>query len=70
MIISTVRSDGQLGFVADPRRLNVVITRAKCLVVIIGDPHTLKLDENWLRMMEYCMANDSFLQSDKKFSFN
>ncbi|XP_055301141.1 putative helicase mov-10-B.1 isoform X2 [Sitodiplosis mosellana] len=68
MIISTVRSNGQLGFVGEPRRLNVVITRAKCLVVIIGDPHTLKLDPNWLRVMEFCLKNNSFFQSDKVFS--
>lgn len=70
MIISTVRSNGQLGFVAEPRRLNVVITRAKCLIVIIGDPHTLKLDKNWSRVMQYCMENNSFLQSNKKFSLH
>ncbi|XP_031626698.1 putative helicase mov-10-B.2 isoform X2 [Contarinia nasturtii] len=49
------------------KRLNVVITRAKCLLIIIGDPHTLSSDKNWRRLIEYCIENDALIQGDKPF---
>lgn len=49
------------------QRLNVIITRAKCLLVIIGSPHTLQMDPNWLRLIEYCMQNGSFIQGSLLF---
>ncbi len=44
VLISLVRSNGQgqLGFLNDLRRLNVALTRAKKLRVVIGDDKTLK----------------------------
>ncbi|XP_031638656.1 putative helicase mov-10-B.1 isoform X2 [Contarinia nasturtii] len=69
MIVSTVRSNRQLGFVGEPRRLNVVITRAKCLLIIIGDPFTLNLSKDWRHLMKYCYDNSAFVQSKTPFSF-
>lgn len=46
VVISTVRSGGtgyQLsGFMLDPRRVNVAISRAKQECIIVGDRHTLR----------------------------
>lgn len=49
------------------QRLNVVITRAKCLLIIIGDPHTLARDNNWRRVIDYCIENKSLIQGDKVY---
>lgn len=46
--------------------MNVVITRAKCLLIIVGDPHTLKLDDNWAALIKYCLDNNSLIQSEKR----
>lgn len=37
------------------------------MLVIIGDPHTLQFDMNWLRIIEYCIQNNSFLQGERLF---
>ncbi|TDL24433.1 P-loop containing nucleoside triphosphate hydrolase protein, partial [Rickenella mellea] len=56
IIVSTVRSSVEfidydlkhdLGFVADPRRFNVTITRAQALLIVIGNPLSLSLDPLW-----------------------
>ncbi|KIP01837.1 hypothetical protein PHLGIDRAFT_112706 [Phlebiopsis gigantea 11061_1 CR5-6] len=56
IIISTVRSSTDflaydmrhtLGFVADPKRFNVAITRAQSLLIVVGNPQTLALDPMW-----------------------
>ncbi|KAH8804322.1 RNA helicase [Flagelloscypha sp. PMI_526] len=62
IIISTVRSSRDfikydlkhtLGFVANPRRFNVAVTRAKALLIVIGDPHVLSLDPLWRSFLNY-----------------
>ena len=48
VIVSTVRSGpGGLGFVADLRRMNVAITRAKHGLYILGDSNTLSQSSDW-----------------------
>ncbi|RDB30431.1 putative helicase MOV-10 [Hypsizygus marmoreus] len=66
IIISTVRSSTEfveydlrhtLGFVANPRRFNVSVTRAKALLIVIGDPSVLSLDPLWRSFLNYIHNN-------------
>ncbi|KIO33705.1 hypothetical protein M407DRAFT_13658 [Tulasnella calospora MUT 4182] len=62
IIVSTVRSSldfvefdlrHTLGFVANPRRFNVAMTRAKSILIIIGDPDVLGLDPLWRQFLNH-----------------
>jgi helicase MOV-10 len=64
--VSTVRSNSEfvehdirhtLGFVANPRRFNVAITRAQALLIIVGDPVILSLDRMWREFLDYIHAS-------------
>lgn len=54
ILASFVRSnpDGELGFVSDPRRLNVSVTRARRLFVGIGDSATLGTSPHFDRLIQ------------------
>ncbi|XP_033647607.1 putative helicase MOV-10 isoform X2 [Asterias rubens] len=69
IIVSTVRStkpehiqmdiDFHLGFVKNPKRLNVAVTRAKALLILVGNPYMLNKDQNWSMFLQYCIENKS-----------
>jgi len=56
IIFSTVRSnaDGDIGFLDDARRLNVMWTRARLALIIVGDRQTLNGNELWKRAINAC----------------
>ncbi|KAM5569455.1 putative RNA helicase SDE3 [Rosa sericea] len=69
IIISTVRSTIKhnefdrtycLGFLSNPKRFNVAITRAKSLLIIIGNPHIISKDPNWNKLLWRCVDNNSY----------
>ncbi|KAF5350993.1 hypothetical protein D9756_008293 [Leucocoprinus leucothites] len=69
IIVSTVRSSKEyisydiqhtLGFVASPRHFNVSVTRAKALLIVIGDPQVLGLDPLWRSFLNYIHTNDGY----------
>ncbi|XP_068634205.1 probable RNA helicase SDE3 [Aristolochia californica] len=69
IIISTVRSTVKhnefdsrhnLGFLTNPKRLNVSVTRAKSLLVIVGNPYIITKDPYWDKLLRYCSDNNSY----------
>uniref|UniRef100_A0A8C4RP92 RNA helicase n=1 Tax=Erpetoichthys calabaricus TaxID=27687 RepID=A0A8C4RP92_ERPCA len=62
IIVSTVRScqdyvkmdeDFNLGFLNNPKRFNVTVTRAKALLILVGNPLILSKDPTWARNPKY-----------------
>ena len=49
-----------LGFVANPRRFNVAVTRAQALLIIVGNPDVLSLDSRWRRFLNGVYKNDGW----------
>ncbi|XP_077977756.1 uncharacterized protein LOC144433319 [Glandiceps talaboti] len=73
IIISTVRSTENLvgfdtrhnlGFLSNQKRFNVAITRAKALLVVIGNPYVLVQDYHWLSLLHYCIKNNAYIGCD------
>ncbi|KZT64425.1 P-loop containing nucleoside triphosphate hydrolase protein [Daedalea quercina L-15889] len=66
IILSTARSNPahaigdmhrRLGFVGDAQRFNVAITRARALLIVVGDPGVLTLDPVWKEFLAYVQSN-------------
>ena len=55
VIISMVRSnaEGEIGFLADARRMNVALTRARRKLIVIGDSATIGGNDFFAAMLEY-----------------
>ena len=60
--ISLVRSNAntEIGFLKDYRRMNVAMTRAKKLLVVIGDSATIGNDNFYLSFLEYAEKHGSY----------
>jgi len=69
IIVSLVRSSSQfleqdqkhgIGFFGNPKRFNVVVTRAQCLLIVIGNPFLLMEDEWWSQWLKYCLGEKGY----------
>ncbi len=55
VIVSLVRSnlEGEVGFLADTRRMNVAMTRARRKLIVIGDSATITAHPFYEKMVKY-----------------
>ncbi len=63
IILSCVRSNSKLGvgFLNDPRRLNVALTRARYGLVLIGNPRVLSTQPLWHNLLQYFKEKSSLV---------
>lgn len=55
IIMSTVRSQTEtVGFLKNEKRLNVALTRAKALLIVVGNGETLQKNKLWYKFINYC----------------
>uniref|UniRef100_A0A8C7MRY4 RNA helicase n=1 Tax=Oncorhynchus kisutch TaxID=8019 RepID=A0A8C7MRY4_ONCKI len=73
IILSTVRANelvqgndlqSILGFLSNPKRFNVAITRPKALLIVVGNPHILVNDPCFTALLQYCFENGAYLGCD------
>ncbi|NXK28851.1 M10L1 helicase, partial [Arenaria interpres] len=72
IILSTVRSHedlladdkSHLGFLSNPKRFNVAVTRAKALLIVVGNPHVLVKDPCFCALLEYSLTNRVYVGCD------
>lgn len=68
MILSCVRSNDHqgIGFLRDPRRLNVAITRASHGLIIIGNARLLAKNPLWNSLLTHFQARDCLVEGNIK----
>lgn len=73
IILSTVRNNcrREVGFLRDWRRLNVALSRARVLLIVVGDENTLASDYNWRSWLKWVkqsgmkVGSESLLPQEK-----
>ena len=60
--ISLVRSNArhEIGFLQDYRRMNVAMTRARMVLVVVGDSATIGQNKFYQGLLDYCAAHGAY----------
>ena len=66
IIISCARTQG-IGFLKDPGRLNVSITRARYGLVVVGDANNLVQDPLWASFIRHCKNESSYVDGLRSY---
>jgi helicase MOV-10 len=62
IILTCVRSKTKnVGFLSNPKRINVALTRAKALLIVIGNPETLAQNQLWRKFITLCHMNNAVI---------
>ncbi|XP_022227562.2 putative helicase mov-10-B.1 [Drosophila obscura] len=69
IIATLVRSFSYMGFMSNPRRINVLISRPKALLILIGNPVTLRHNPDFKFIIDECIKHQTYLYK-KKNSLN
>lgn len=66
VVFSATRSNlvGDLGFLQDPRRLCVALTRARRGLILVGDLKTLRSSHHWAALAESCESRGCIVHPD------
>ena len=71
IIFSAVRSNdvGQLGFLDDDQRMNVLLTRARRGLIVVGSKTTLaQKDTTWKKLIDWMEEQNLIIESGKTFA--
>ncbi|XP_074578399.1 uncharacterized protein LOC141834905 isoform X2 [Curcuma longa] len=79
LVLSTVRASGSsaetpksssngIGFVADVRRMNVALTRAKFSLWVVGNARTLQTNVNWAALIENSKERNLFISVTRPYN--
>ncbi|KAK1796461.1 hypothetical protein P4O66_009518, partial [Electrophorus voltai] len=75
IMVSTVRNsmsyiklqqDFNIGFLTNEKRFNVAMTRAKALLIVVGNPVILNKNPTWPRFIGYCEQEQGYTGFDYK----
>ncbi|KAF7668035.1 hypothetical protein LDENG_00036090 [Lucifuga dentata] len=73
IMVSTVRSsinyikmdhDFNIGFLSNEKRFNVAMTRARSLLIVVGNPVILNKDPTWEKFISYCVKEKGYTGFD------
>ncbi|XP_076597717.1 putative helicase mov-10-B.2 [Chaetodon auriga] len=73
IMVSTVRSsinyvkmdqDFNIGFLSNKKRFNVAVTRARSLLIVVGNPVILNKDPTWKKFINYCVEEKGYTGFD------
>ncbi|KAH8254489.1 hypothetical protein KR032_010432, partial [Drosophila birchii] len=65
IIASLVRSFANMGFMRNPRRVNVLLSRAKSLLILVGNPVTLRHHRDFKLIIKECKRQGTYLFKKK-----